>query len=174
VLVGIGTFFAAVFRAPMTSVFMVFEVSASYVIIVPVMVANIVSYLVSRKLSRLTFFDMVAAQDGLELPSHERQRDARRLSVEDAMRPAGGPGPAPPGVPAPRAAPVLHPDQSLDTALHLFGRHKVLEVVSRQDLSRVLGTLSLADVLRAYGVQDAPPASDQPDATAPRAGDRHD
>ena len=34
-----GTFFAGVFRAPMTSVFMVFEVSASYVIILPVMIA---------------------------------------------------------------------------------------------------------------------------------------
>lgn len=149
VLVGMGTFFAAVFRAPMTSVFMVFEVSASYVIIVPVMVANLVAYLVARQLNPVTFFDMVAAQDGLQLPSHERQRDARALRVEDAMRPPpdGGSAPPEPG------APVLHPDQSLDTALRLFGPYDALQVVSRRDVSQVIGTLRLADILRAYGIE---------------------
>ncbi|MGH9309547.1 MAG: chloride channel protein, partial [Vicinamibacterales bacterium] len=88
VLVGMGTFFAAVFRAPMTSVFMVFEVSASYVIILPVMVANLIAYLVARKLNPVTFFDMVAAQDGVKLPSQERERESRPLRVEDAMEPA--------------------------------------------------------------------------------------
>ena len=155
VLVGMGTFFAAVFRAPMTSVFMVFEVSASYVIILPVMVANLVAYLLARKLNPVTFFDMVAAQDGLQLPSHERQRDAPTLRVEDAMRvapdPAAVPGAAMADGPL---APVLHPDQSLDTALRMFGRHRVLTVVSREDVTRVLGTLKLDDVLRAYGIAD--------------------
>jgi CIC family chloride channel protein len=155
VLVGMGTFFAAVFRAPMTSVFMVFEVSASYVIILPVMLANLVAYLVARKLNPVTFFEMVAAQDGLQLPSHERQRDTRTLRVEDAMRPADdraySPGLAP--------SPALHPDQPLDTALRLFGRRRVLPVVSRQDATRVLAELRLEDALRAYGISsEDPPA----------------
>jgi CIC family chloride channel protein len=150
VLVGMGTFFAAVFRAPITSVFMVFEVSASYVIILPVMVA----YLVARKLNPVTFFEMVAAQEGLQLPSHERQRDARPLRVEDAMTAAPESAtrslmPEDDG----RPALVLHPDQSLDTALRLFGSRRALAVVSRRDLTQVLGVLSLNDVLRAYGVR---------------------
>ena len=151
VLVGMGTFFAAVFRAPMTSIFMVFEVSANYVIILPVMVANLVAYLVARQLHHVTFFDMVASQDGLDLPSHERQRDARLLRVEDAMRPVSAPD-APRGHAADGVAPVLHPDQSLDSALRLFGHHRSLAVVSRQDIRQVLGILTLDDVLRTYGV----------------------
>lgn len=164
VLVGMGTFFAAVFRAPITSLFMVFEVSASYVIILPVMVANLVSYLVARRLTAVSFFDMVAAQDGLQLPSLDRERESRPLRVEDAMRAAGGGAPAPDGgVPAPGAGaapvPMLHPDQSLDVALRAFGPHRVLPVVSRRDPTRVLGELRLEDVLRAYGVE--PPPADR-------------
>jgi CIC family chloride channel protein len=88
VLVGMGTFFAGVFRAPMTSIFMVFEVSASYVIILPVMIANTVSFLVSRKLQRTPFFSMIAQHEGLDLPSLEEQREAQPSRVEDAMSPA--------------------------------------------------------------------------------------
>jgi CIC family chloride channel protein len=148
-----GTFFAAVFRAPMTSVFMVFEVSASYVIILPVMVANLIAYLVARTLHPVTFFDMVASQDGLNLPSHERQREQRALRVEDAMRDARLEMP-PQGVAGapPSSAPVLYPDQSLDSALGVFKSHQALAVVSRQDGRRVLGVLTLEDVLRAYGI----------------------
>jgi CIC family chloride channel protein len=150
VLVGMGTFFAAVFRAPMTSVFMVFEVSASYVIILPVMLANLLAYLVARRLNPVTFFEMVASQDGLHLPSHERQRDLRVLRVEDAMRP----GAMPEG--SIQGQPVLHPDQSLDAALHAFGTRTVLAVVSRKDVTRVLGEITLDDVLRTYGIRRGP------------------
>jgi CIC family chloride channel protein len=152
VLVGMGAFFAAVFRAPMTSVFMVFEVSASYEIILPVMVANLIAYLVARKLSAVTFFEMVAAQEGLLLPSHERQRDSHVLRVEDAMRPAEDVTSAE----TPSTSPIVHPDQSLETALRLFGRRRTLAVVSRRDLTSVVGTLALDDVLKAYGVKSAP------------------
>ncbi|MEZ5403295.1 MAG: chloride channel protein [Bryobacteraceae bacterium] len=85
VLVGMGAFFAGVFRAPMTSIFMVFEVSASYKAILPVMVANTIAYLTSRQLYRRAFFDQLAKLEGLELPSHEAQREQRTLRVEDAM-----------------------------------------------------------------------------------------
>jgi CIC family chloride channel protein len=157
VLVGMGTFFAAVFRAPMTSVFMVFEVSASYVIILPVMVANLIAYLVSRTLHPVTFFEMVASQDGLDLPSHERQREQRTLRVEDAMGQAGVPRESP-AAPVPATA-VVYPDQSLDSALRVFESHDALTVVSRKD-RQVLGVLTLDDVLRTYGISrdrgDAP------------------
>ncbi|HZT28262.1 MAG TPA: chloride channel protein [Bryobacteraceae bacterium] len=86
VLVGMGTFFAGVFRAPMTSIFMVFEVSASYVIILPVMIANTISYFISRTLHPVPFFTMLAQQEGVDLPSAEEQRSLPVLHVEEAMR----------------------------------------------------------------------------------------
>ena len=87
VLVGMGVLFAGFLRVPMTSVFMVLEVSGNYEIIVPVIVANTVSYLVSRSLQAVPIFDLLTRQDGLILPSLEEEREETILRVEDAMLP---------------------------------------------------------------------------------------
>ena len=85
-LVGMGTFFAAFLRVPITSVFMVVETSGSYAIVLPVMISNTIAYLISRKFQDVGLFDLLAKQDGLELPSMEEQREQIILRVEDAMR----------------------------------------------------------------------------------------
>ena len=89
-LVGMGVLFAGFLRAPMTSVFMVLEVSGNYSIIVPVIVANTFAYVISRGLQPIAIFDLLTRQDGLELPSMEEQREEGILRVEDAMRPVEG------------------------------------------------------------------------------------
>lgn len=85
-LVGMGVLFAAFLRVPMTSVFMVLEVSGNYSIIIPVILANTLAYLISRNLQPIPIFDMLSRQDGIDLPSMEEQREERVLRVEDAMR----------------------------------------------------------------------------------------
>ena len=85
VLVGMGVLFAGFLRVPMTSVFMVLEVSGNYEIVVPVIVANTFSYLVSRSLQQIPIFDLLTRQDGLILPSLEEDREEAILHVEDAM-----------------------------------------------------------------------------------------
>src|ERR1700691_4623125 len=87
VLVGMGVLFAGFLRAPMTSVFMVLEVSGNYEIIVPVIVANTFSYVISRSLQTVPIFDLLTRQDGLILPSLEEEREEAILRVEDAMLP---------------------------------------------------------------------------------------
>jgi CIC family chloride channel protein len=90
-LVGMGVLFAGFLRAPMTSVFMVLEVSGNYSIIVPVIVANTFAYVISRALQPTAIFDVLTRQDGLDLPSMEEQREENILRVEDAMQPPAGP-----------------------------------------------------------------------------------
>jgi len=102
-LVGMGVLFAGFLRAPMTSVFMVLEVSGNYSIIVPVIVANTLAYVVSRGLQPMPIFDVLTRQDGLDLPSLEEQREQTVLRVEDAMKPA--------------PVPVLNADDSVDQAM---------------------------------------------------------
>lgn len=87
-LVGMGTLFAGFLRVPMTSVFMVLEVSGNYSIIVPVMISNTIAYLISLRYQRVPIFDLLSKQDGVELPSLEEVREDEPLRVEDAMRPA--------------------------------------------------------------------------------------
>jgi chloride channel protein, CIC family len=87
-LVGMGVLFAGFLRAPLTSVFMILEVSGNYAIILPVIVANTFSYLVARTLQPVALFDALTRQDGLELPSLEEERETSLLHVEDALQPA--------------------------------------------------------------------------------------
>ena len=89
-LVGMGTLFAGILRAPMTSVFMILEVSGNYSIIVPVILSNAIAYFISRTFQRTPVFDLLSRQDGLDLPSLEEERELPLLRVEDAMRPAVG------------------------------------------------------------------------------------
>lgn len=90
-LVGMGVLFAGFLRAPMTSVFMVLEVSGNYSIILPVIVANTFAYVISRALQPIPIFDLLTRQDGLDLPSMEEQREESILRVEDAMQPVTQP-----------------------------------------------------------------------------------
>jgi CIC family chloride channel protein len=197
-LVGMGTLFAGFLRIPITSVFMVIEVSGNYSVILPVMISNGIAYLISRHYQSVPLFDMLSRQDGVVLPSIEEQRERVNLRVEDAMRiPAEDaqregesfeqaarraiatkkgnflvrltsgewaliePGTleqlaATPAAPISeehldtRRPPALHPDQTLEEALHSIQEWAILPVVNRADLQRLEGVLALEDVLAAY------------------------
>ena len=90
-LVGMGTLFAGFLRVPMTSVFMVLEVSGNYSIILPVMISNTIAYLISRQYQQTSLFDLLSRQDGMDLPSMEERREEWALLVEDAMEPPRDP-----------------------------------------------------------------------------------
>jgi CIC family chloride channel protein len=90
-LVGMGVLFAAFLRVPLTSVFMVLEVSGNYSIVLPVILANTIAYLVSRSLQPYAIFETFTHQDGLDLPSMEEQREESVLHLEDALRPVNVP-----------------------------------------------------------------------------------
>lgn len=225
-LVGMATFFAGFLRVPITSVFMVIELSGSYTAIVPVVISSMVAYLISRRYQKQPLFDMIARQDGVVLPSIEDLREQIVLVAEDAMRkdaaivvepddpiaaaartladktdcpvllrakvgewrlldraqildhaapadasivrPAGAPlsdsfSEPPAGALAenavPRTAaqlegkgplPLVFPDESLEEALRWAGDWPVLPVVSRADLGKLEGILTLADILKAF------------------------
>ena len=90
-LVGMGVLFAAFLRAPLTSVFMVLEVSGNYSIILPVILANTIAYLISRSLQPVPIFELLTHQDGLYLPSMEEAREESELRLEDALEPVNLP-----------------------------------------------------------------------------------
>jgi len=68
-LVGMGTLFAGIIRAPMTSVFMIFEITQDYQILVPLMVANLLSFVISRRYQPVPVYDALLRQDRIHLPS---------------------------------------------------------------------------------------------------------
>ncbi len=90
-LVGMGVLFAGFLRVPLTSVFMVLEVSGNYSIILPLILANTIAFLLSRSLQPVGIFEIFTHQDGLDLPSMEEQREEASLHIEDALQPLNVP-----------------------------------------------------------------------------------
>ncbi len=90
-LVGMGVLFAGFLRVPLTSVFMVLEVSGNYYIILPLILANTIAFLVARTLQPVGIFEIFTHQDGLDLPSLEEQREEAALHIEDALQPVAVP-----------------------------------------------------------------------------------
>ena len=108
-LVGMGVLFAAFLRAPLTSVFMVLEVSGNYSIVLPVILANTIAYLLSRSLQEVPIFEVLTHQDGLDLPSMEEQREESYLHLEDALQPV--------------AVPVLQGSEKVEDAQHALEQY---------------------------------------------------
>lgn len=67
-LVGMGALFAGIIRAPMTSVFMIFEITQDYQIIVPLMVANMLSFMISKQYQPTPVYHALLQQDHVHLP----------------------------------------------------------------------------------------------------------
>jgi chloride channel protein, CIC family len=80
-LVGMGTLFAGIIRAPMTSVLMIFETTQDYEVIVPLMISNLVSFFISSRLQPDPIYEALAYQDGIHLPSAatRQQRGGRQV-----------------------------------------------------------------------------------------------
>jgi len=87
-LVGMGTAFAGIVRAPMTSVVMIFEITRDYAVVVPLMISNLVSFFISSRFQKQPIYEVLAHQDGIHLPmAGSRQQEGQR-QVAHAMRDA--------------------------------------------------------------------------------------
>ncbi|MFG1493840.1 chloride channel protein [Halobacteriovorax sp. ZH4_bin.1] len=85
-LVGMGAFFVTVIRAPFTSILIVFELTRDYNIILPLMIANIIAYMLSSKpTENESIYEQISAQDGIHLPTRDDLEVLDQLHVEDAM-----------------------------------------------------------------------------------------
>jgi CIC family chloride channel protein len=84
-LVGMGTLFAGIIRAPMTSVFMIFEITQDYQILVPLMVANLLSFLISRRFQPVPVYHPLLQQDHIHLPSAATRVAAASWTAADVM-----------------------------------------------------------------------------------------
>jgi CIC family chloride channel protein len=199
-----GAVFAGIVRAPMTSVLMIFEMTQDYAVIVPLMIANLVSLFIASRLQREPIYEALAVQDGIHLPTAASRRRDGRLKVAGVMQTPSQS--LPDGIVVREALervrsgqfrtrlvtdrrgvigvinllrlerelltapdkklgelldglefPHIHSDQGLDLALELMGANQleILPVVSRADVHKLEGIVTLKDVLDAYGVSRA-------------------
>jgi len=208
-LVGMGTAFAGIVRAPMTSVVMIFEITRDYSVIVPLMISNLVSFFISSRFQREPIYGVLARQDGIHLPSvHSRSLEGQR-QVSQCMKPAeetlsaqltlqeaaefarnsssrawlvldgsgvialldraalqkslaeGPPTSQIRDILSSDPFPHVHADQPLPIALERLGSAQLdfLPVVSRANVHKLEGVITLQDILDAYRLP--PPKPDE-------------
>jgi CIC family chloride channel protein len=84
-LVGMGTLFAGIVRAPMTSIFMIFELTQDYEIVLPVMIANMIAYSISRRYQKIPLYHALLVQDRIHLPQPKDRVAVGKWRVRDVM-----------------------------------------------------------------------------------------
>jgi chloride channel protein, CIC family len=84
-LVGMGAMFAAVIRAPMTSILLIFEMTNNYAIILSVMIANATAYIVSSKFSPLPLYEALLFQDGIHMGQAPKTDALARVTAASVM-----------------------------------------------------------------------------------------
>jgi len=87
-LVGMGAVFAGIVRAPMTSVLMIFEMTRDYSVIVPLMIANLMSLFIASRLQKQPIYEALAHQDGIHLPNTKDRQSTGQRKVFHVMRKA--------------------------------------------------------------------------------------
>jgi CIC family chloride channel protein len=140
-LVAMGAVFAAAGRAPITSVLIIFELTGDYRIILPLMVAVVISTGVAALLGHDSIYTLKLRRRGIDFRSRKAPL-MQRLTVADAMR---------------RAPEAIRAEARLATLVDLFasGRDQALPVVSSDGAYAGVITLDTVDA-----------AVDRPEATA--------
>ncbi|MGD1978334.1 MAG: chloride channel protein, partial [Akkermansiaceae bacterium] len=88
VLLGMGAFFGSVIRNPLTSLIMIFEMTGTYSLILPLMVGNLIAWAIASKLSPISIYHALLIQDGISLrkmPSYRGSQDYAKLPVSTIM-----------------------------------------------------------------------------------------
>ncbi len=86
-LVGMGAVFAGIIRAPMTSVFMIFELTQDYQVFVPLMVANMISFAISRQFQPVPLYRALLEQDHVHLPGAAARAATPSRRAREVMTP---------------------------------------------------------------------------------------
>ena len=73
----------------MTSVLMIFEMTQDYAVIVPLMIANLVSLFIASRLQHEPIYEALAIQDGIHLPSAEGRLSRGHRQIIKVMHGAG-------------------------------------------------------------------------------------
>ncbi len=140
-VVGMAAMFAAVARAPLTAILIVFEVTGAreYTLVLPLMLAATVATFLTERFHRESVYTMPLVRRGIRLVQTSEVDLLDTVSVRDVMT---------------QSKAVARTDWSLAKAQEEMDYHRYhgLPVVDEQD--RLVGIISVTDILRAGGPLD--------------------
>jgi CIC family chloride channel protein len=130
-LVGMAAVFAGSTRASFTAIIMLFEMTRNYSIILPLMIAVVISTVISRALNRETIYTSKLVRRGVDLRQINKASPLREVTVEEAMT-----------WDFPTVPPTM-PIRELMAKLRRTGHHGFPVVNEKEEL---VGVVTIADV----------------------------
>lgn len=133
-LAGMGAFFCAVSRAPITAVVIVFEITADFKLVLPLMICSVVAYLVAEKVDSGSLYDRLLEFNGIQLTKEKPAVDALSdLYAANVMQ---------------RQVETLSSLLTFDEVMQAFSRstHRGFPVV---DAGKLVGIISQTDLANA-------------------------
>ncbi|WP_341731286.1 chloride channel protein [Microcoleus sp. EPA2] len=133
-LAGMGAFFCAVSRAPITAVVIVFEITADFKLVLPLMICSVVAYLVAEKVDSGSLYDRLLEFNGIQLKKDKPAVDGLSdLYAANVMQ---------------RQVETLSSLLTFDEVMHAFSRstHRGFPVV---EAGKLVGIVSQSDLANA-------------------------
>jgi CIC family chloride channel protein len=84
-LVGMGAFLAAATHAPMTAIFLLFEITDSYEVIIPIMLTCVIGTSIARHLKKDSLETVELTRAGIDLEAGKERNIMKALSVGEVM-----------------------------------------------------------------------------------------
>ncbi len=84
-LVGMGTFLSAATHSPMTAIFLLFEITDSYEVIIPIMLACVIGTSIARHFKKESLEIAELAREGIDLEAGKERNIMKALRVEEVM-----------------------------------------------------------------------------------------
>lgn len=85
---GMGAFFSAVAKVPVTAIVIVFEITTDFNLVLPLMIASVVSYLVADKIAKGSLYDALLKLNDISIPAEPSQNNEllTTLTADDVMQ----------------------------------------------------------------------------------------
>lgn len=159
-LTGMGAFFSAVTRGPITAIVIVFEMTANFNLVLPLMVGSGLAYLLSDRISSGSIYDRLLVYQGIQLNASPSEANPwANLTAEDLMQ---------------RRVETLPATMKVQEALEAFSRShhrgfpvleqgKLVGIVTQTDLGdysqQTASDLLVRDIMTPYPVTVTPQSS---------------
>ena len=145
-LIGTGAVAGAVMGAPLSTIFIIFELTGSSSMMIAVMIATVVASLVTSQFYARSFFAEQLRGRGIQLTGGHEQALLRSMRVDDVMKRQYGTIEADAGIDLMNAALQATPYGEL----YVIDSERRVLVVADKDSMRLVGLLRELDVSEAY------------------------
>lgn len=160
-LVGMGAFFAAIARVPLTAIAITFELTTNFTLLTPLMITCVVSTIVGDLISSGSLYDRLMSWSGIQLHGPEMDKEQLVLKAKDVLRRKSDKNPdsLPSTMPIKDALPLF--SNSNQRGFPVVDNGKLVGVITQTDLSKVTHSesdesLFVADIMTPHPVVVSP------------------